>query len=79
MPTIKILDSIKILMYFNDHVPPHFHAQYNEHEELIEISTLETYAGSLPKAQRKKVIEWASENQAYLQSKWDEFNQKDKI
>lgn len=75
MPTVKILDSIKILIYFNDHVPPHFHAQYNEHEELIVISTLETYAGSLPKTQRKKVIEWASKNQAYLQSKWDEFNQ----
>ena len=75
MPTVKIIDSIKILIYFQDHVPPHFHAQYNEYEELIEIATLETYAGGIPSRQRKKVVEWAGKNQIYLQSKWDEFNQ----
>ena len=75
MSTVKIIDSIKILIYFDDHLPPHFHAQYNEYEELIIISTLETYAGSLPNKQRKKVIEWASKNQEYLMQKWNEFNQ----
>ena len=49
MPTIKIIDSIKILIYFNDHLPPHFHAVYNEYEVLIEIKSLAIYAGELPK------------------------------
>jgi len=43
LPTVHIIDSIKILIYYDDHLPPHFHAIYNEHEELIEINTLETY------------------------------------
>ncbi len=74
MPCIKIINSIKIYTYFRDHNPPHFHAIYGEWEELIEISNLETYAGALPKTQRKKVIQWASSNQDYLMRKWNDFN-----
>lgn len=74
MPCIKRIGSIKIYIYARDHNPPHFHAMYAEHEELIEIKTLKTYAGSLPKTQRKNVIEWASLNQDYLMMKWKEFN-----
>ncbi|MEZ4774578.1 MAG: DUF4160 domain-containing protein [Bacteroidia bacterium] len=74
MPTIFILNSIRILIYFDDHMPPHFHAEYNEHEELIEIMTLKTCRGKLPVKQRKRVIEWASENQEFLILKWNEFN-----
>lgn len=74
MPCIKIIDSIKIYMYSRDHNPPHFHVMYAEFEELIEIRSLETYTGSIPKKQRKKVIHWASTKQDYLMRKWLEFN-----
>lgn len=62
MPCIKIIDSIKIYIYARDHNPPHFHAMYAEFEELITIRHLENYSGSIPKKQRKKVIEWAEAN-----------------
>ncbi|SMM97622.1 putative ORF-2 [uncultured Candidatus Thioglobus sp.] len=29
MPEISRFLGIKILMFFNEHNPPHFHAQYN--------------------------------------------------
>jgi hypothetical protein len=61
-------------MYFDDHLPPHFHAEYNEFEVLIEIKTLKIYAGFLPNKQFKKVKEWASNNQVFLLEKWNEFN-----
>jgi hypothetical protein len=41
---------------------------------LIEIKTLEVYAGKLPNRQMKKVMEWASDNQDFLIGKWNEFN-----
>lgn len=66
MPTLKIIDSIKIDVYSREHPPPHFHAIYAEYEELIIIETLETYVGNLPKAQRKKVIDWAIDKREYL-------------
>ena len=74
MPTLIIIDSIKIDVYIREHPPPHFHAIYAEYEELIEIKTLATYAGNLPKAQRNKVIEWAKAKQDYLMDNFQRLN-----
>ena len=35
-------------MYFGDHAPPHFHAEYAGAEAVIEIETLKMLAGDLP-------------------------------
>ena len=40
MPTFYVINSIKIDVYSRDHLPPHFHALYAEHEVLIVIKTL---------------------------------------
>jgi len=61
MPTLHIIDSIKIDVYSRDHLPPHFHAIYAEREILIEIKNLKTYAGYLPARQYKIVLEWAKD------------------
>ena len=74
MPTIKILDSVKIDVYSREHLPPHFHAIYAEYEELIEIETLKTYIGNLPAAQRKKVTDWAKEHKDYLMGIFEQLN-----
>lgn len=66
MPTIKIIDSIKIDIYSREHPPPHIHVIYAEYEELIVIDTLETYAGHLPPTQRKKVIKWVKDKKEFL-------------
>lgn len=60
MPTLDVVNSIKIDVYSRDHLPPHFHALYAEHEILIVIKTLKTYAGSLPVRQHKIVLDWAN-------------------
>ena len=72
MPTVKTIDKIKIDIYSREHSPPHFHAKFAEFEELIEIETLKTYAGNLPRVQRKKVTDWAAGNIQFL---LDIFNQ----
>ena len=40
MPEISKFFGIKIMMYYDDHNPPHFHAKYNESEMLININEL---------------------------------------
>jgi hypothetical protein len=40
MPEISRFFGITIRMYFNDHVPLHFHANYGEHQVEITIETL---------------------------------------
>lgn len=76
MPAIKVIDGVRIYIYFFDHNPPHFHAVFAEFEELIAIESLETLKGTLPQIKRKKVLSWAKENQIYLNTKWNEYNSK---
>lgn len=74
MPTIITIDAIKIDIYSREHPPPHFHAKFAEHEELIEIETLKTYAGRLPKVQRKKVTDWAAGKKEFLSGIFKQLN-----
>ncbi len=71
MPTFFIIDGIKIVFYFNDHNPPHFHALFGGEELVIEIKSLEIIEGELPKSQLKKVKKFAKENQSILLEIWD--------
>ena len=66
MPTIHVLDSIKIDVYSREHLPAHFHALYAEHEILIVIKTQRTYAGYLPIRQHKMVLHWTKNEQVRL-------------
>ena len=35
MPRVSEFFGIVIYMYYNDHMPPHFHAEYAEHEARV--------------------------------------------
>ena len=68
MPTIEIIDGVKINIYANEHVPPHFHAIYAEYEALIRIEDMEIMKGELPAAQYKKIRQGlAGKAQALMQ------------
>lgn len=72
MPEISRFYGIIIRMYFNDHLPPHFHAEYGEQEVLIDINSLAIFAGKLSPRALGLVMEWASLHQDELKSFWDE-------
>jgi hypothetical protein len=71
MPEISRFYGIIIKMYFDDHPPPHFHAEYGKHKALIDITTLAVIDGKLPPRALGLVIEWASQHQVDLQTLWD--------
>ena len=60
MPEISRFYGIIIKMYFDDHTPPHFHAQYGKHKAVLNINTLGIIAGSLPPKALGLVTEWAT-------------------
>ena len=70
MPEIARFFGIVIRIYCNDHIPPHFHAVYNEYEALFEIETLEIYRGYLPSRINGLVLEWATLHQQELMVNW---------
>jgi hypothetical protein len=48
MPEVTRFFGIVVRMYFRDHSPAHFHAEYGEYEALVEIDTLAILRGELP-------------------------------
>ncbi len=70
MPSVSQFFGIAIYMYYNDHPPPHFHAEYGGNEALYEIDTLRVYTGKLPRRVHNLVIEWADLHRDELWQNW---------
>lgn len=66
-------------MYFRDHPPPHFHAQYGDAEAEINIETLEIIAGDLPTRATRLVAEWAEQHQSELLENWQRARNHDPL
>jgi hypothetical protein len=58
-------------MYYDDHLPPHFHAYYEDSEVQISISTLAVLKGSFPPRALGLVIEWAFQYRDELKMNWE--------
>lgn len=71
MPEVSRFFGIVIKMYFSDHEPPHFHAEYEEHQAVIDIHRLALIGGHLSPRVLGLVIEWASQHQADLLKLWE--------
>jgi len=70
MPEISRFFGIVIKMFYNDHQPPHFHAEYASSEALIVIESLEVYRGELPRRALALVLEWAALHRDTLREDW---------
>jgi hypothetical protein len=70
MPRISSFYGIAIWIFWNDHHPPHFHAEYGDFEVLIKIQDFSVYSGSLPSRALGLVIEWASQHSEELMEDW---------
>jgi Domain of unknown function (DUF4160) len=71
MPRVSTFFGIVIYMYYNDHLPPHFHAEYGEHEAIYEIDTLNVTRGDLPRRAHALVLEWATLHRNELRDDWE--------
>lgn len=58
-------------MFFDDHNPPHFHAQYSGQEALIDIRSLALISGGLPARALGLVAEWGMLHRDELLSRWE--------
>jgi len=72
MPEISRFFGISIKMFFDEHPPPHFHAEYGEHKAVIDIQTLVVVGGHLPPRVLGLVVEWAAQYQGELLALWDQ-------
>jgi hypothetical protein len=71
MPEVTRFFRIVIRMYFSDHSPAHFYAEYGEYEALVEIETLSILRGDLPRRAMALVLEWAALHRPELRADWE--------
>lgn len=73
MPRLIRFTASEIAMYFADHNPPHFHVLGRDGAAQVVIETLEVIAMS-GRVELREALEWAAENKALLQAKWNELS-----
>ncbi len=56
MPEISEFFGIKVTMYYEDHIPPHFHAEYNGQKVIVDIYYARVIKGAFPARQLKLVL-----------------------
>ncbi len=71
MPTISYFYGIYIMMHVREHLPPHFHAEYQGMEAQVAIETGEIIKGKLPPQAKKLVEQWRKLHVQELQENWD--------
>ena len=71
MPEFSLFCGIRITMYYDDHNPPHFHAEYAGNKALVDIQDGYVIAGALPNRQLKYVLAWAEMHKDELMQNWE--------
>ena len=75
MPTLSRFLGIVIVMYWSDHLPPHFHAKYGDYEITVELET-GIVDGKFPRRALRHVLEWHELHQDELWQAWDACSQQ---
>ena len=71
MPEISLFRGIRITMYYSDHNPPHFHAEYAGHKCLVDVMSGCVMRGCLPSRQLKLVLAWNELHRDELMQNWE--------
>jgi len=70
MPEISRFYGLVILMFFNEHNPPHFHVTYGEFKAIVNISD-EIVLGVMPKRALILIFEWLELHRNELLANWE--------
>ncbi len=71
MPVISEFYGIKIMMFWNEHMPPHFHAEYGHNKILVDIKNGTVIKGMFPFKQLKLVLAWCEIHREELLKNWE--------
>lgn len=76
MPEISRFLGIVIYIRYNEHNPPHFHAEYGRYNAAFSIENLKLITGKLPPRVVSLVLEWAFLHRDELMEDWNLAQQK---
>jgi hypothetical protein len=70
MPVVSMFYGIVIYIFYDEHNPPHFHAEYAGHKALITMKD-GTVKGEMPKRALKLIFEWMEKHHDQLLEDWE--------
>lgn len=70
--TAATIGSLKVVIFTNDHPPPHFHVLTDMYNAKFDIETCESLGGELPGKHLKAIRKWHAKNIDALRVKWME-------
>ena len=70
MPEISRFLGIVIYMLYDDHRPPHFHAEYGDYRISVDIAN-GVVEGKFPRRALNAVLEWYTMHKDKLMEDWD--------
>ena len=70
MPEISRFLGIVISIYYNEHNPPHFHAEYGKFQITVEIES-GIVNGKFPRRALNAVLEWYVLHKEELMQDWE--------
>ena len=70
MPELSRFLGIVVQMYFEDHLPPHFHARYGSFRVKVQIDT-GVIEGTFPPRALRHLMEWYDLYRAELRQDWE--------
>lgn len=76
MPTIAVIDGIRIMMFLNNHDPPYFHVRADAFKAQFDIATGRMIKGRLDRRSLLKVQEWTELNRDLLMQTWHKLRQR---
>jgi hypothetical protein len=72
MPTIAIVEGVRIVIFLNDHLPPHPCALFAGQKVRLSIATGEVLSGKLPRPKLKTIQTWLAANREEVAYIWRE-------
>ena len=79
MPVISEFYGIKISMFWNEHMPPHFHAEYGGKSVIVDILNGVVIKGVFPFKQLKLVLAWCEIRRDELMRNWESAQGHDQL
>jgi hypothetical protein len=69
-----IVDGMLVVLYPNDHDPPHLHIIDADFTARIAIagSRIMTITGGMTSAKRKRIVAWVGKHRAALEERWSD-------
>ena len=70
MPTLQRFDNSRVLIYIDDHPPPHVHVKLRDGRDCtVDIDSFEI-KGRIAEREIREALAWIRSNQSFLLNEW---------